>query len=164
MSHIVSVSTKIRDSVAVTAACQRLGLPQPVQGTAELFSGEATGCWCSSRAGSTPRSSTHLRAPSVTTTSAADGANRLRWTSSCRATLSKPRNWQPEGRACKSANRPFRTAASNSTSSKEGQHEHSAPPSCPARPGAGHPINNAITRSRSCAFAWSKNAVSWPDG
>ena len=43
MSHIVSVSTKVRDSVAVTAACQRLGLPQPVQGTAELFSGHATG-------------------------------------------------------------------------------------------------------------------------
>jgi hypothetical protein len=27
----------------VAAACQRLGLPEPVQGTAELFSGAATG-------------------------------------------------------------------------------------------------------------------------
>ena len=43
MSHIVSISTKIRDTVAVTAACQRLGLQQPVQGTAKLFSGQATG-------------------------------------------------------------------------------------------------------------------------
>jgi hypothetical protein len=43
LSHIVSVSTKIRDSVAVTAACQRLGLPQPIPGTAKLYSGEATG-------------------------------------------------------------------------------------------------------------------------
>jgi hypothetical protein len=29
--------------VAVTAACQRLGLPQPVQGTAKLYSGQAIG-------------------------------------------------------------------------------------------------------------------------
>lgn len=43
MSHIVTISTKINDPVAVAAACQRLGLPEPVQGTAELFSGQATG-------------------------------------------------------------------------------------------------------------------------
>jgi hypothetical protein len=43
LSHIVSISTKIRDSVAVTAACQRLGLPQPTHGTAKLYSGQATG-------------------------------------------------------------------------------------------------------------------------
>lgn len=43
MSHIVTVATKVRDSVAVTAACQRLGLPLPTHGTAELFSGKATG-------------------------------------------------------------------------------------------------------------------------
>jgi hypothetical protein len=43
LSHLVTLSTKIKDSVAVTAACQRLGLPQPVQGTADLFSGQATG-------------------------------------------------------------------------------------------------------------------------
>lgn len=43
MSHIVSISTKVRDPAAVAAACQRLGLPAPVQGTAHLYSGEATG-------------------------------------------------------------------------------------------------------------------------
>ncbi len=43
MSHIVSIETKLHDPLAVSAACQRLGLPAPVQGTAELFSGEATG-------------------------------------------------------------------------------------------------------------------------
>ncbi len=43
MSHIVTIQTKVRDPAAITAACQRLGLAAPVQGTAELFSGEATG-------------------------------------------------------------------------------------------------------------------------
>jgi hypothetical protein len=43
MSHIVTIKTEVRDAAAVRAACQRLGLPAPVQGTARLFSGEATG-------------------------------------------------------------------------------------------------------------------------
>jgi hypothetical protein len=43
MSHIVSIETRIHDPLAVAAACQRLNLPAPVQGTAQLFSGEATG-------------------------------------------------------------------------------------------------------------------------
>jgi hypothetical protein len=43
MSHIVTVKTKIHDPAAVAAACQRLQLPPPVQGKAELFSGEVTG-------------------------------------------------------------------------------------------------------------------------
>ena len=43
MSHIVVVTTQVRDVAAVRAACQRLGLPQPVQGTTKLFSGEAEG-------------------------------------------------------------------------------------------------------------------------
>lgn len=43
MSHIVSIETKCHDPVAVAAACQRLNLSPPVQGTVELFSGNATG-------------------------------------------------------------------------------------------------------------------------
>jgi hypothetical protein len=43
MSHIVTVLTEIRDAAAVQAACGRLGLAQPVQGTTRLFSGEVTG-------------------------------------------------------------------------------------------------------------------------
>ncbi len=43
MSHIVSIQTEVRDPVAVGAACRRLGLPEPVHGTAKLFEGEATG-------------------------------------------------------------------------------------------------------------------------
>jgi len=43
MSHIVVVKTEIRDAAAVRSACQRLGLPAPVQGTTRLFSGEVTG-------------------------------------------------------------------------------------------------------------------------
>ena len=37
------IKTEIRDAAAVGAACQRLGLPQPVQGKVKLFSGEAEG-------------------------------------------------------------------------------------------------------------------------
>ena len=40
MSHIVTIQTQVRDPVAVAAACQRLKLPQPVQGRFRLFSGE----------------------------------------------------------------------------------------------------------------------------
>jgi hypothetical protein len=43
MSHIVTIQTKVHDPAAINAACQRLNLPAPVQGTAQLFSGEATG-------------------------------------------------------------------------------------------------------------------------
>ena len=43
MSHVVIIETEVRDAAAVEAACQRLGLPQPTQGTTRLFSGEATG-------------------------------------------------------------------------------------------------------------------------
>jgi hypothetical protein len=39
MSHIVTIQTKVHDPAAVSAACQRLGLPAPTQGTAQLFSG-----------------------------------------------------------------------------------------------------------------------------
>jgi hypothetical protein len=43
MSHIVSLQTRVHDLAAINTACQRLGLPQPVQGTARLYSGEASG-------------------------------------------------------------------------------------------------------------------------
>ena len=43
MSHLVTLETRIHDPAAIAAACQRLGLPAPVQGTAKLYSGEASG-------------------------------------------------------------------------------------------------------------------------
>ncbi len=43
MSHVVVIQTKVRDPAAIAAACQRLGLTTPAQGTARLYSGEATG-------------------------------------------------------------------------------------------------------------------------
>lgn len=43
MSHVVVVQTEIRDAAAVRAACNRLKLPPPVEGTVQLFSGQATG-------------------------------------------------------------------------------------------------------------------------
>jgi hypothetical protein len=43
LSHIVSIATRVKDAAAVRAACQRLGLPAPVQGTTKLFSGAVTG-------------------------------------------------------------------------------------------------------------------------
>jgi hypothetical protein len=43
MSHVVSIQTKLHDPISIAAACQRLSLAAPVQGTAHLFSGEATG-------------------------------------------------------------------------------------------------------------------------
>jgi hypothetical protein len=43
VSHIVTITTEVRDPAAVAAACRRLGLPEPVHGTANLFEGEAAG-------------------------------------------------------------------------------------------------------------------------
>ena len=43
LSHIVAIQTEVRDGAAVAAACRRLGLPEPILGTAQLFSGPATG-------------------------------------------------------------------------------------------------------------------------
>ena len=43
MSHIVTIKTEVSDPPAVAAACRRLALPEPVRGTADLFSGQATG-------------------------------------------------------------------------------------------------------------------------
>ena len=43
MSHIVTIKTEVRDAAAVRAACKRLGLAEPVHGTAKLFSGQAEG-------------------------------------------------------------------------------------------------------------------------
>ena len=43
MSHIVSIKTEVRDSEGVKAACHRLGLAEPVQGTTELYQAQATG-------------------------------------------------------------------------------------------------------------------------
>lgn len=43
MSHIVTIKTEIRDSDAVGAACRRLRLPPPVDGTHRLYSSRATG-------------------------------------------------------------------------------------------------------------------------
>jgi hypothetical protein len=43
MSHIVTIQTRVHDPAAIGAACRRLNLPVPVEGTARLYSGEATG-------------------------------------------------------------------------------------------------------------------------
>ena len=43
MSHIVTVKTEVRNQSAVAAACHRLALPEPARGTAQLYSGQASG-------------------------------------------------------------------------------------------------------------------------
>jgi hypothetical protein len=43
VSHIVAITTEVRDANAVRSACRRLRLPAPVQGTHRLFSGQVTG-------------------------------------------------------------------------------------------------------------------------
>src|SRR5262245_24384655 len=43
MSHLVTVRTRVQDPVAVAAACRRLGLAEPRHGTAQLYSGAASG-------------------------------------------------------------------------------------------------------------------------
>ena len=43
MSHIVHIQTEVRDPIAVSSACNRLSLPQPVSGEYQLFSSRVSG-------------------------------------------------------------------------------------------------------------------------
>jgi hypothetical protein len=43
LSHIVTIKTEVRDATAVRAACQRLRLPAPMDGTHQLYTSQATG-------------------------------------------------------------------------------------------------------------------------
>lgn len=43
MSHIVVIETAVTDAAAIRAACRRLKIDQPEEGTFKLFSGEAAG-------------------------------------------------------------------------------------------------------------------------
>lgn len=43
MSHIVTITTQVRDQVAVEAACRRLQLPPPQQGRHKLFAEQVEG-------------------------------------------------------------------------------------------------------------------------
>jgi len=43
LSHIVTIQTRVTDPTAITAACRRLQLAEPVAGTAQLYGGEASG-------------------------------------------------------------------------------------------------------------------------
>ncbi len=43
MSHTVTIKTEVRDATAVRAACQRLRLPVPVDGTHQFYNSQATG-------------------------------------------------------------------------------------------------------------------------
>lgn len=43
MSHIVTIKTEVRDPTAVSAACHRLHLPEPIAGPTRLFSGVVSG-------------------------------------------------------------------------------------------------------------------------
>jgi hypothetical protein len=43
MSHIVSIKTQVKDAAALSVACRRLSLAEPVRETVQLFSGQATG-------------------------------------------------------------------------------------------------------------------------
>jgi hypothetical protein len=44
--HVVTIQTKVHDPHAVAAACRRLNLAAPVQGTAKLYSGGRGPCRC----------------------------------------------------------------------------------------------------------------------
>lgn len=43
MSHMVTITTRVRDLHALSAACRRLGLSPPVEGTARLYAESASG-------------------------------------------------------------------------------------------------------------------------
>jgi hypothetical protein len=137
LSHIVSLSTKIRDSVAVTAACQKLGLPQPIQGTAKLFSGEASGLLVQFPGWQYP-----AVIDTNTGTIQYDNFNGL-WGEQpqldkfLQSYAVEKTKLEARKKGMQISEQTLQDAASNFTSSKEGQHEHATPPSCPTRPSTG---------------------------
>ena len=64
MSHTVTIVTKVHDTNAVAAACQRLNCP-PAHGTARLYGGARRGCSSSCASGSIPWSSTRPPAHAI---------------------------------------------------------------------------------------------------
>ena len=65
LSHTVQIQTEVRDPAAVHAACRRLGLPEPANGTAQLYGGRVSGLPTIDRwgAGVAPRPRTAGDAP-----------------------------------------------------------------------------------------------------
>jgi hypothetical protein len=43
MSHVVTIQTRVHDPAAVAAACQRMNLPEAVQGAVRIYQSEAAG-------------------------------------------------------------------------------------------------------------------------
>jgi hypothetical protein len=43
MSHLVTIQTQVRDPIALSAACRRIGVAEPVRETVQLFSGQVSG-------------------------------------------------------------------------------------------------------------------------
>ena len=43
MSHVVQITTEVRDVAAIQAACRRLNLPEPTHGSVDLFASKARG-------------------------------------------------------------------------------------------------------------------------
>jgi len=43
LSHVVTIKTEVRDQAAIAAACERLGLAAPTEGTHKLFASTETG-------------------------------------------------------------------------------------------------------------------------
>ena len=110
MSHIVTITTEVRDPAAIAAACRRLGLPEPVQGTARLFEGEATGLLVTLPGWLYPCVCNPATGHSATTTMAARGASRSTSTGSCKPTRWKRPAWRRGSAATRSSSRPSPTA------------------------------------------------------
>ena len=104
MSHIVSIKTEVRDPAAVAAACRRLGLPEPVHGTARLFEGEATGLLVKLPGWLYPVVVRHRHRPGpLRQLRRAVGRRRSTSTASCRSTPWRRPSWRPARRATPSA-------------------------------------------------------------
>ena len=113
MSHIVTIKTEVRDAEAVNAACQRLGLDEPVYGTATLFEGEATGLVIKLPGWLYPAVVDPSRGRSTTTTTRASGATRSTWTPSSRRTPSRRRRSRRGSGVTPSSSSPSPTAPSS---------------------------------------------------
>ena len=112
MSHIVTIATEVRDPNAVAAACRRLGLPEPVHGTTQLFAGSATGLIVKLADWLYPLVIDTAAGRSATTITAARGAGRTTSTGSCSSTPSRRPAPRRDGTATPSPSRPWPTAPS----------------------------------------------------
>ena len=118
MSHVVTIQTRLHDPAAIAAACRRLGLDAPAEGTARLYGAAATGLLVRLPGWNYPAVVDPLTGTVQYDNYGGRWGEQRHLDRSCKPTLSRRPAWRRARRASPSASRRSKTAASASRSSR----------------------------------------------